>query len=44
MHEHDGDILVESQPQAGSRFILRMPAVLPEPETGEIGRQSGVTR
>ncbi len=38
MHEHDGDILVESQPNAGSRFILRMPAVLPESETGQTGQ------
>jgi signal transduction histidine kinase len=36
LHEHDGDILVESEPHAGSRFILRMPAVLPEFDTGEL--------
>ncbi len=35
MHEHDGDILVESTPEAGSRFILNMPAVLPDSEDAD---------
>ncbi len=30
LHEHDGDISVESTPQQGSRFCLSMPAVSPE--------------
>ena len=30
MHEHDGDISVESTPQQGSCFCLQMPAVLAE--------------
>jgi hypothetical protein len=29
MHEHDGDIVVESTPELGSRFILQIPAVIP---------------
>lgn len=29
--EHDGDIIVESTPEQGSRFCLQMPAVLAQP-------------
>ncbi|MHB0958977.1 MAG: ATP-binding protein [Pirellulaceae bacterium] len=35
MHEHEGDISVESTPQQGSRFCLFMPAVLPTAEEQE---------
>ena len=34
MHEHGGDIRVESTPDVGSKFILELPAVAVEPPAG----------